>query len=44
MIARAQKLLDDNRFNHMLDRILFIGGTLFLATSLVLAAASLFVA
>jgi preprotein translocase subunit SecG len=44
MFARAQKLLDDHRFNHLLDRVLFIGGALFLVTSLVLATASLFAA
>ena len=44
MLARTQKLLESHQFNRTLDRVLFVGGALALASSLALATASLFVA
>lgn len=44
MITRAQKLLESQSFNSVLDRLIFAFGAVALSTSLVLATASLFVA
>jgi hypothetical protein len=44
MLARTQKFIESHQFNRTLDRLLFVGGAMALATSLVLATASLFVA
>lgn len=44
MIARTQRLLESHSFNHMLDRVLFLGGATALMASIGLATASLFVA
>ena len=40
MIARAHRLLASRTFNEKLDRVLFVGGALALALSIVLTTAS----